>query len=96
MTLANRVARAPDGHTYLAVIRPDKPEIPLAIAKEAAEQNDGLRIDNLPMEAETKGVSYTFAGWLCVDGEHVLDDDGQDIDKMQPGDSIISFKGRQS
>lgn len=77
----------------LAVIRPDKPEIPLRIAKESVATNDKKRFDNLLYEAESLGVTYTFAGW-AKDGDQtvLLDNDGKVIGKMKPGDSVTVLK----
>jgi hypothetical protein len=72
----------------LMVLRPDDPAIPLAISKEALRDNDGARIDNLMHEAESKGVSYMFVGWLALGGSDILDDAGKTIGKMVPGDSL--------
>jgi hypothetical protein len=72
----------------LMVLRPDDPAIPLAISKEALRADDGIRIDNLMREAESKGVSYTFVGWLALGCSDILDDTGNVIGKMAPGDSL--------
>jgi len=74
----------------LMVLRPDDPAIPLAISKEALRDNDGLRVDKLMEEAEAKGVSYTFVGWLALGGSDILDDGGKTIGKMAPGDSLAT------
>jgi hypothetical protein len=75
----------------LVVLRPDKPEIALAISKEALATNDVKRLDNLLTEAESKGVQYTFAGWLAVGGKDVIDKDGKIIDHTKPGDSFVTI-----
>jgi hypothetical protein len=74
------------------VIRPDKPEIPLALAKAAEASQDKALMANLPAIAESQGVQYFYVGLLARRGKEMLiiDDNGHYIGKMQPGDSMVS------
>ena len=80
-----------EGDFRMAALRPDKPEICLQIANECLAMQNTKRLDNLPQEAQSRGVQYTFAGWLAVDGKSILDGDGRVIDTPQPGDSFVTL-----
>jgi hypothetical protein len=68
------IAIDPEGER-IAVIRPDKAELALAIAAVALKKNDGELLDHLP---DLVG-GYTFAGWLSAEGhpQFIVDDQGR-------------------
>lgn len=78
-------AYAEDGER-LAVVRPKRPEVAIAIAHIAMHKQDGSVLEELP------GEDYTFAGWLSADGKHLLDTEGKTVGEPQRGDSLITFK----
>ena len=79
------------GHAYaadgqrLAVVRPKRPAVALAVAQVALRSQDRAMLSDLP------GDDYTLVGWLGADGASVVDDEGRDIDTLQRGDSFVSF-----
>lgn len=81
----------------MRVIRPDKPEIPLKIVEECLADNDRERLDNLPTEAEAAGVSYAFVGFLARKrngkGARLVDEAGNDLGPVAPGDSFVTTRG---
>ena len=73
----------------IGVARPAKPELALKLAKAAVGTNTNLG------EIARKCGPYTFIGYLSVDkeSENVLDEEGNIVDKLKPGDSFIG-KGK--
>ncbi len=69
------------------MIRPKDPALALKLARTALDENDGKLFDSM-IEAN----DYTFVGWLEQGGERIIDKQGKEIDKLQPGDSFITFK----
>ncbi len=76
---------APDGQC-LAVVRPKRPKLAIAIAEIALATQDQSVLEQLPDD------DYTFVGWLSANGKQVLDDQGRGIDELQRGDSLVSLK----
>jgi hypothetical protein len=87
------------------VLRPDKPEIVLRLAKDVMEADDELRpvlFQHLPERAQALGVVYTFVGYLSeaemtrmkggIRGYEpvVLSEDGARLGPTEPGDSYLS------
>ena len=78
----------------LRVIRPSDPALCLRIVEECHANQDTVRLDNLPKEAEAAGVSYTFVGYLARGrtgkGTCIVDDDGVVLGPIVPGDSFVT------
>ncbi len=74
------------------VMRPRDPEKAIRIAKECAEQNDTERLANLMEEV---GWPYLFVGYLSQSGS-VVDEKGNVVDTMQPGDSLMTLGDKPS
>lgn len=74
-----------DGHT-MAVIRPEDPERALRRSKEALTK-DGAAGFNAVLSEQT----YTWIGLLRKDGK-IVNLKRKVVDKIQPGDSLVSFK----
>lgn len=82
-----KIAHTRDTNEPLAVIRPKNPEVALALAKTALDNQDQKLVDSM-LEAQ----DYTFLGWLEVGGENIIDKDGKPLGKPQPGDSFVTLK----
>lgn len=78
-------AYAADGE-QLAVARPRRPAVALAVAQVALQHQDEPILSKLPDD------DYTVMGWLAADGMSVVDDDGDRIGELQPGDSLVSLR----
>lgn len=73
----------------IAVLRPTKPALAVALAKTAAAKNDKALFDQIP---EAVG-DYTMVGWLTKGPNPcVVDRDGHRIDDIQAGDSFVTLK----
>jgi len=84
-------AYASDGKR-LAVARPNRPDLAIAIAHAALRTQDSDPLNDLPLS----GDDYTFAGWLSADGKRLLDEEGKPIGEIQRGDSLVTMeKGPQ-
>jgi hypothetical protein len=77
-------AYAADGE-QLAVARPRRPAVALAVAHVALQHQAESFLRELPDD------DYTVVGWLAADGASVVDDDGNRTGKLQPGDSLVSL-----
>lgn len=79
----------------LRVIRPSDPALCLRIVEECHANQDTVRLDNLPKEAEAAGVSYTFVGYLAKKrngkGACVVGEDGAVLGAIAPGDSFVTL-----
>jgi hypothetical protein len=76
---------AADGEC-LAVVRPQRPELAIAIANVALAKQDTTVLEQLPDD------DYTFVGWLSADGTRVLDEEGRAVGELQRGDSLVTLK----
>jgi hypothetical protein len=92
--LKKKVAWSADGDGPLAVVRPSKPDVALALAKAALSSQNPEALESLPIEL---CGPYTFAGWLCrEDPSKLLDENGAECDTVQPGDSLVTLGERTS
>lgn len=70
----------------MQVIRPDSPALALAVAKVALDHNDAALLERLPEEVG----EYTFIGYLAVVEPYVVDETGEIVDVVKPGDSFVT------
>lgn len=86
---ANRgkIAVTPDTGEPLAVIRPNSDEVALSLAKTALDEQDQKLLQDM-IEAQ----DYVFVGWLEVGGTRIIDKNGNEIGKLQRGDSLVTLK----
>lgn len=74
----------------LAIVRPKRPEVAMAVGQAALKNQRGELLEQLPDD------DYTFVGWLAADGKRVIDDDGRDLGVPQRGDSLVTFKNDEA
>jgi len=83
---------APEDGQQMKIIRPDNPELAMAIAKVAVEKNDHALFDRLPAEVG----DYTFVGFAALDRAKsravVVDARGKYLEDMRAGDSFVTDK----
>ena len=92
--LKKKVAWSADGDGPLAVVRPAKPEVAVALAKAALASQNASALEHLPHDL---CGPYTFAGWLCkADPSKLLDNDGKECGSVEPGDSFITIGNEPS
>jgi hypothetical protein len=86
---ANRgkIALSPDTGEPLAVIRPKSASVALSLAKTALSENDAKLFQSIP-EAQ----DYVFVGWLERGGERIIDKEGRELGKLEPGDSFVTLR----
>jgi hypothetical protein len=73
----------------IGVARPENPALALSIGREAQLNNDPDLLDSV----FEKCGPYTFVGYLARAGESILDEKGEEIDVLRPGDSMIDPRG---
>lgn len=83
------IARNKEGEP-LVVIRPENPEPALTAAAVALANDDNELFQRIPEESGP----YCFVGYYGKhkDGLYVVDKDGNVVDTIKPGDSIVSKK----
>jgi hypothetical protein len=75
----------------MAVLRPDKPSVALAMAGIALAHNETDLFARLPESVQEITSGYRFMGWLAIGGRDILDHDGTEIGHPLPGDSFVTF-----
>lgn len=70
----------------MLVMRPDKPELAVALAETAAKNQDRSLFAKIPEIVS----GYTFIGYLAEGGRKILDAECNVIGEPQPGDSFVT------
>jgi hypothetical protein len=86
-----RIALSQSDGRPLAVMRPAKPHVAVALAKAALASKNTSLFEGLP----TKECGpYTFVGWLAADSPEgiLVDQEGCEIGRTLPGDSFVTVE----
>jgi len=91
MTAKHKIATSSDDGRPLAVLRPAKPDVAMALVKAALSSgNPSLFEEGLP---EKECGPYTFVGWLAsTPGGILVDGEGNEVGHTQAGDSFVTLE----
>lgn len=83
----------------LAVIRPDRVDLALALAKAAADNNNAELFQKIPQHVIDAGGTYTVVGLMAyrlyslkTPKNCIVDEKKQYVGEIEPGDSFVTKK----
>jgi hypothetical protein len=85
------IATSSDDGRPLAVFRPAKPDVAIAFAKAALSSQNTEIFEGLP---EKECGPYTFVGWMAAGSDEgiLVDGEGNEVGRSQPGDSFVTLE----